>query len=153
MTALPVITSPLLDVAGARHGFFTRHGGVSEGIYASLNVGLGSRDDPDAVRENRAIDANVALTLADEVRADELPGRAFEDFDDLALGLLIRPARLAAQAHEDDVAGGRVADGLGGDEDVGELHESLSTIRCVAASMVDHSPVDRSSSSKRNEGS
>jgi hypothetical protein len=50
---LPVMTSPLLDLAGVRHAFFTRQGGVSQGIYASLNVGLGSRDDPDAVRENR----------------------------------------------------------------------------------------------------
>lgn len=53
MSALPVLTSKLLDVAGVRHAFFTRHGGVSQGIYASLNVGLGSDDDPDAVRENR----------------------------------------------------------------------------------------------------
>ena len=53
MTALPALTSPLLDVPGVRHAFFTRHGGVSEGIYASLNVGLGSKDDPEAVRENR----------------------------------------------------------------------------------------------------
>ena len=37
-----------------RHGFFGREGGVSEGIYRSLNCGLGSGDDPDAVRENRA---------------------------------------------------------------------------------------------------
>ncbi len=37
-----------------RHGFFTRHGGVSLGLYASLNVGLGSQDDPARVRENRA---------------------------------------------------------------------------------------------------
>ncbi|MBS0360932.1 MAG: peptidoglycan editing factor PgeF [Proteobacteria bacterium] len=53
MSALPVITSPLLDLPGVRHAFFTRRGGVSEGIYASLNVGLGSRDDQDAVVENR----------------------------------------------------------------------------------------------------
>jgi len=33
-----------------RHGFFTRHGGVSGGLYASLNGGLGSRDDPAHVR-------------------------------------------------------------------------------------------------------
>ena len=51
--ALPVLTSKLLDAAGIRHGFFTRRGGVSQGLYASLNVGLGSDDDPDAVRENR----------------------------------------------------------------------------------------------------
>ena len=48
-----VLTSPLLDVPGVRHAFFTRRGGMSEGIYASLNVGLGSKDDPAAVRENR----------------------------------------------------------------------------------------------------
>jgi YfiH family protein len=37
-----------------RHAFFTRDGGVSEGVYASLNVGLGSSDAPDNVHENRA---------------------------------------------------------------------------------------------------
>jgi YfiH family protein len=53
VTSLPVLTSPLLDLPGVRHAFFTRQGGVSEGLYASLNVGLGSRDDEAAVRENR----------------------------------------------------------------------------------------------------
>ncbi|MFN3584159.1 peptidoglycan editing factor PgeF [Phenylobacterium sp.] len=53
MSALPVLTSPLLDLPGVRHAFFTRQGGVSQGIYASLNVGVGSNDDPDAVAENR----------------------------------------------------------------------------------------------------
>jgi YfiH family protein len=53
MTALPILTSKLLDVAGVRHAFFTRNGGISQGVYASLNVGLGSGDDPDAVAENR----------------------------------------------------------------------------------------------------
>lgn len=53
MSALPALTSPLLDLPGIRHAFFTRQGGVSEGIYASLNVGSGSKDDPEAVRENR----------------------------------------------------------------------------------------------------
>ncbi|MDR7040395.1 YfiH family protein [Methylobacterium sp. BE186] len=37
-----------------RHAFFTREGGVSEGIFASLNGGLGSGDDPERVGENRA---------------------------------------------------------------------------------------------------
>lgn len=45
------ITSPLL--ARTPHGFFGRRGGVSVGLYASLNVGLGSDDLPEAVRENR----------------------------------------------------------------------------------------------------
>jgi hypothetical protein len=53
MTALPVLTSARLDVPGVRHAFFTRRGGVSQGIYASLNVGLGSNDDQEAVIENR----------------------------------------------------------------------------------------------------
>jgi polyphenol oxidase len=53
MAKLPVLTSELLSLPRIRHGFFTRNGGVSVGIYASLNVGLGSKDDPDAVAENR----------------------------------------------------------------------------------------------------
>ncbi len=54
---LPVLTSPLLDVTGVRHAFFTRQGGVSTGIYAGLNVGVGSGDDPAAVQENRRLAA------------------------------------------------------------------------------------------------
>jgi YfiH family protein len=37
-----------------RHAFFTRDGGVSNGIYASLNGGVGSNDEPGNVAENRA---------------------------------------------------------------------------------------------------
>lgn len=49
-----IITSPLLAAApGLRHAFFTRAGGVSEGIYAGLNGGIGSNDDPANVGENR----------------------------------------------------------------------------------------------------
>lgn len=39
---------------GLAHGFFTRRGGVSQGVYASLNGGVGSRDDAQAVSDNRA---------------------------------------------------------------------------------------------------
>ena len=54
MTDLPVLTSPLLSaLPGVRHAFFTRQGGVSTGIYESLNFGRGSKDDPEAVAENR----------------------------------------------------------------------------------------------------
>ncbi len=50
----PILASPLLSaVPGIRHAFFTRHGGVSTGIYESLNLGRGSKDDPQAVAENR----------------------------------------------------------------------------------------------------
>jgi hypothetical protein len=50
------LRSPLLDrfaPAGIRHGYFTRAGGVSDGIYGSLNTGTGSSDDQALVRENR----------------------------------------------------------------------------------------------------
>lgn len=52
--------STLESCDGIRHGFFTRQGGVSRGIYGSLNCGLGSRDDAENVRQNRAL---VAYTL------------------------------------------------------------------------------------------
>ena len=45
--------APSLQVAGVSHGFFTRNGGASVGVYASLNGGVGSRDAPEAVAENR----------------------------------------------------------------------------------------------------
>src|SRR5262249_48370354 len=44
----------LAEIAATAHGFFPRRGGVSAGGYASLNCGLGSKDDPAAVQENRA---------------------------------------------------------------------------------------------------
>jgi YfiH family protein len=46
--------SPLLSaIPGLRHAFFTRDGGASDGIYQSLNGGMGSQDDPAHVTENR----------------------------------------------------------------------------------------------------
>jgi YfiH family protein len=48
------LASPLLSaVPGLRHRFFSREGGVSGGIYAGLNGGVGSQDDPVLVAENR----------------------------------------------------------------------------------------------------
>jgi YfiH family protein len=46
--------SLLSSLTGIRHGFFTRDGGVSSGIYATLNGGVGSSDAPEQVAENRA---------------------------------------------------------------------------------------------------
>jgi YfiH family protein len=43
----------LASLPRIRHAFFTRQGGVSEGIYASLNGGIGSSDEPARVQENR----------------------------------------------------------------------------------------------------
>ncbi len=49
---LEIITHPAIS---ARHGFFTRRGGVSAGLYAGLNCGPGSGDEAAAVAENRAL--------------------------------------------------------------------------------------------------
>jgi len=50
-----ILKSSSLDATGAvRHGFFTREGGISTGVYATLNGGIGSRDAPGNVSENRA---------------------------------------------------------------------------------------------------
>ncbi|MCC8142041.1 MAG: peptidoglycan editing factor PgeF [Lachnospiraceae bacterium] len=52
-TKLPLLTFPALSGTGiVTHGFTTRRGGVSEGIFASLNLGFGRGDDPEAVKEN-----------------------------------------------------------------------------------------------------
>jgi YfiH family protein len=49
-----MISDPALaDLARIRHGFFTREGGVSDGVFASLNCGFGSNDDAEKVAENR----------------------------------------------------------------------------------------------------
>lgn len=49
----------LAGIEGISHGFFTRQGGISGGIYASLNCGTGSRDEPANVKENRARVAEI----------------------------------------------------------------------------------------------
>ena len=46
-------TDILTDAKNIRHGFFTREGGSSQGIYGSLNCGFGSGDLPEKVRRNR----------------------------------------------------------------------------------------------------
>ncbi|WP_074205012.1 peptidoglycan editing factor PgeF [Parasphingorhabdus marina] len=53
------MTSPLL--LGTPHGFLGRDGGFSKGIYAGLNVGLGSDDDREAILKNRQRAKNTIL--------------------------------------------------------------------------------------------
>jgi YfiH family protein len=65
MMALEILTTDLL--APVRHGFFTRRGGASSGIYAGLNCGPGSNDQREAVALNRA---RVAESVG--VRSDRL---------------------------------------------------------------------------------
>jgi polyphenol oxidase len=74
---LPVLTSALLDLPGVRHGFFTRQGGISQGIYAGLNVGQGSGDRPEDVAENRRLAADhfdlpvTALSTAYQIHSSK----------------------------------------------------------------------------------
>ncbi len=57
MRALDPVTCKGLDAFSDRvaHGFFTRQGGMSSGLYAGLNAGLGSSDDRNTVLANRAL--------------------------------------------------------------------------------------------------
>ncbi len=59
--------STLADLSGVQHRFFTRQGGISGGLYSSLNCGYGSGDAPDNVRENRRRAAAVFDRAADEL--------------------------------------------------------------------------------------
>ncbi len=65
MNAVPesLKAAGLGGLSGVAHGFFSRRGGVSEGLYQSLNCGPGSGDDPASVKANRAA-AAAALGLA-----------------------------------------------------------------------------------------
>lgn len=105
----------------ARHGFLGRTGGMSKGLYASLNVGLGSDDDAASVAENRARAVNAVapgarlVTLqqvhsAIAVEAGDWPENDRPHADalvtnrpGLALGVLT--ADCAPVLFEDDVAG------------------------------------------------
>ncbi|MBW7945299.1 MAG: peptidoglycan editing factor PgeF [Sphingomonadaceae bacterium] len=62
---VPVLHAAALD--GLPHGFLGRRGGVSEGIVAGLNVGLGSQDDRTAIAENRRRAVKAVLPGADLV--------------------------------------------------------------------------------------
>jgi YfiH family protein len=83
--SLEIITSPLLD--GARHGFFTRRGGASSGIFEGLNCGNGSSDQSAIVSMNRdrvasaldvAPDRLVTVHQAHTARAVTLSGPLLE---------------------------------------------------------------------------
>ncbi|PTQ13201.1 polyphenol oxidase [Sphingomonas oleivorans] len=73
MTVSPIRASTLADLA---HGFLGREGGVSTGIHAGLNVGLGSDDDRAAIHENRrlaveAVAPGTALVTLHQVHSAE----------------------------------------------------------------------------------
>lgn len=63
MDRIDIFRAPALD--GLPHGFLGRRGGVSTGVHAGLNVGVGSEDDAEAVMENRRRAAEAVLPGAD----------------------------------------------------------------------------------------
>jgi purine-nucleoside/S-methyl-5'-thioadenosine phosphorylase / adenosine deaminase len=65
----------LAELSGIRHGFFTRAGGVSQGIYAGLNCGPGSNDDPGHVAANRTrVAEHLGAAHADVVTLYQVHG-------------------------------------------------------------------------------
>ncbi|HLN10005.1 MAG TPA: peptidoglycan editing factor PgeF [Xanthobacteraceae bacterium] len=115
MTASFIQAPSLAALPGIRHAFFTRDGGVSDGIYRSLNGGLGSRDAPQSVGENRAR---------------------------MATALCVRPEALvtAYQVHSPDVA---VAERPWGREDAPRVDAVITRVPelAVAVTTADCGPV------------
>jgi len=72
---LGVFAEAAVAKRGIRHAFFTREGGVSEGLYAALNCGFGSGDDPARVERNRQIAAaRLGLTAEHMVSCHQVHG-------------------------------------------------------------------------------
>jgi hypothetical protein len=67
------LRSPALD--GVAHGFLGRRGGVSEGVCAGLNVGLGSSDDPERIRTNRRLAVEAVKPGAELVTLHQVHSR------------------------------------------------------------------------------
>ena len=146
----PVLRSALLEtVAGVRHAFFNRHGGVSTGLYDSLNVGRGSRDDPMAVAENRrraaalfgspveALDTCYQIHSASVVTAEN----AWGDQRPRADAIVCKRAGLVCGALAADCAPVLIADGQA--RVVAAVHAGwqgalAGVVQAAVAAMVDH---------------
>ena len=77
---LPVIRSETLTMfTGIEHGFFTRKGGVSNGVYASLNCGYGSNDKIENIKENRRrVCESMGVEMTHLVSVDQVHGNNVE---------------------------------------------------------------------------
>ena len=81
MITLSALDAGSLGRPAIRHGFFTRQGGVSDGVYGSLNCGFGSRDDPAKVE-----DVRLAEQLAGGEQADHCQHRDRRVCHDVNIG-------------------------------------------------------------------
>ncbi|MEE9375806.1 MAG: peptidoglycan editing factor PgeF [Rhizobiaceae bacterium] len=66
-TLSPVLAPQISTIEGVNHGFFTRKGGVSKGLYSGLNARLGSNDNPVHITKNRALISNHLGVLPDQL--------------------------------------------------------------------------------------
>jgi copper oxidase (laccase) domain-containing protein len=62
---LQIITADCLS--SSKHGFFTRHGGISSGIFKGLNCGAGSSDQSDAVIKNKSLVCDAMGVSSDKL--------------------------------------------------------------------------------------
>ena len=112
----PHLTSDLLPVP---HGFFGSKGGVSKGLYESLNAGFGSKDDKDSVAENRgriraALNADFLVSLK-QVHSDTVIIATNEPVSDMeADGLVTTVPGLAISALSADCGPVLLADAKAG---------------------------------------
>lgn len=112
----PHLTSNLLPF---KHGFFGSKGGVSTGIYESLNAGFGSNDEKDAVAENRgrirqALNADFLVSLK-QVHSDTVIIATNEPVSDMeADGLVTTVPGLAISALSADCGPVLLADAKAG---------------------------------------
>jgi len=98
--ALEIITADVLD--GTRHGFFTRRGGASSGVFAGLNCGMGSSDQAEIVQMNRArvasamdVDAASLITQYQVHSADVVTVSSAKDKDETADAMVTNVPGLA----------------------------------------------------------
>lgn len=104
---VPLQMSPRLMAAGVPHGFTSRLGGVSEGIYASLNLGINRGDDREKVRENyRRVCAALGVEMEKLVFSSQVHGDVVRSVTAADLGKgLDRPVDYDADGLITDVPG------------------------------------------------
>ncbi|MEA4956069.1 MAG: peptidoglycan editing factor PgeF [Pseudoflavonifractor sp.] len=99
--------SPQLDRSGVAHGFTTRTGGVSQGIFSTLNLGTNRGDDPALVRENyRRVCAALGLDTGKLVFSSQVHGPAVRCITSADIGKgLDRPLDYDADGLITDIPG------------------------------------------------